>query len=94
MTVCLPDALREVVAAPLPGQDLTGTLVTAGQSHTVVLLPGAAAVRIARTPAAAAELPRRTALLGRLARAGPPFDVPVPQGGVTAFAGRTAVALP
>jgi aminoglycoside phosphotransferase (APT) family kinase protein len=52
-----------------------------------------AAVRIARRPAAAAELPRRTELLVRLAGAGLPFAVPVPLSEVVSVDGRTAVAL-
>src|SRR5581483_7721845 len=58
-----------------------------------VLLPGVAAVRVAAHPTAAAELPRRAALLHRLGKAGLPFAVPEPLSEVVTVSGRTAVAL-
>jgi hypothetical protein len=41
----------------LPGADLAAATLVAGGSHDVVLLPGIAAVRIARHDLAAAKLP-------------------------------------
>ncbi|KJK56656.1 hypothetical protein [Saccharothrix sp. ST-888] len=85
--------LLAVAASVLPGEDMDGATLARGGSHEVVLLPGRAAVRVARSPTAAAALPRRTELLRRLAGLGLPFTVPVPLSDVTEVAGRTAVAL-
>ena len=82
-----------VVDALLPGADVAAASVVRSGSHDVVLLLGVAAVRIARSEPAAAALPRRTAVLARLAEAGLPFGVPVPLGPVTTVAGATAVAV-
>ncbi|MFB7667976.1 phosphotransferase [Kitasatospora sp. NPDC056138] len=87
------EELLAVAAAVLPGENTDGATLTRGGSHEVVLLPGRAVVRVARNPAAAAALPRRTELLRRLAGLGLPFPVPVPLSDVTEVAGRTAVAL-
>jgi aminoglycoside phosphotransferase (APT) family kinase protein len=89
----LPDELRAVVTAVLPGQGLAGAVIARGGFHDVVLLPGVAAIRIARDSATAAALPRRTELLRRLERVGLPFAVPAPLSEVVCVEGRTAVAL-
>jgi len=89
----VPPQLANVVRVLLPDASVGGARLARGQFHDVVLLPGAAAVRIARRPAAAAELPRRTELLKRLARAELPFAVPVPLSDVLTVDGLTAVAL-
>ncbi|MGW4473351.1 phosphotransferase family protein [Nonomuraea sp. NPDC004354] len=87
------DRLIEIAAAVLPGTPVDGAVLAGGQFHDVVLLPGVAAVRVARHESAAAELPRRTALLARLAALGLPFRVPEPLGPVTTVDGLAAVAL-
>lgn len=89
-----PDA-REVgvVEALLPGAAPAGASVVTSGEHDVVLLPDVAAVRIARHRSAAAALPRRTALLDALARAGLPFATPTPLGPVVSTPGWTAVAV-
>jgi hypothetical protein len=89
----VPEELLAVTAAVLPGRDLRGAAWVSGGSHHVVLLPGVAAVRVARNAAAAVALPRRVELLRRLAGAGLPFAVPVPLSGVVRAEGHTAVAL-
>jgi aminoglycoside phosphotransferase (APT) family kinase protein len=88
------NSVRALVETLLPGTDLSRARVEeGGQFHRVVLLPDRAVVRIARTAQAAAELPRRTELLRRLARAGLPFAVPEPLGEVAVVDGLTGVAL-
>lgn len=89
----LSDDLLAVAAAVLPAADLDGAGLAGGAFHQVVLLPGTAVVRIARSPTAAAALPRRVELLRRLAAADLPFAVPVPLSDVVTVDGRTAVAL-
>lgn len=89
----VPVELLETADALLPGAPWEKARLGRGGSHDVVLLPGVAAVRVATHPSAAAELPRRVALLHRLSKAGLPFAVPEPLTGVTAVAGRAAVAL-
>lgn len=88
-----PDDLLAVAAALLPGERMDGAGFARGGSHQVVLLPGTAVVRIARTAAAAALLPRRTELLHRLSALDLPFAVPVPLSEVVTVDGCTAVAL-
>lgn len=88
-----PDELLAVAAAVLPGEKLGGAGFARGGSHAVVLLPGTVVVRIARTAAAAALLPRRTELLHRLSVLDLPFAVPVPLTEVVTVDGCTAVAL-
>ncbi|MBC3839799.1 aminoglycoside phosphotransferase family protein [Streptacidiphilus sp. 4-A2] len=85
--------LLDIAAAALPGISLDRAGLAGGQFHEVVLLPGTAVVRIARTPAASAALPRRVELLRRLAAAGLPFAVPEPLSPVVTVGGRAAVAL-
>lgn len=85
--------LRSIATRLLPGIDLTDSTVASGQFHEVLLIPGVAAVRVARRPAAAAELPRRARLLDRLARLGLPFAVPVPISDVTDIDGTRAAAV-
>ncbi|MFI6479749.1 aminoglycoside phosphotransferase family protein [Nonomuraea sp. NPDC050663] len=86
-------SLLYVARTLLPGVSLEAARHEQGGFHDVVLVPGVAAVRIARTGRAARELPRRTALLDRLAAQDLPFQVPVPLGPVTEVHGRTAVAV-
>lgn len=85
--------LISVVEDVLPGVSLDGARRVQGGSHDVVLLPDRAAIRIARTPAAAEDLPRRMALLGQLAQAELPFEVPQPLGPVRTVRGLTACAV-
>ncbi|HKT05605.1 MAG TPA: phosphotransferase [Rugosimonospora sp.] len=89
----VPAALLRTADALLPGAAWERARLGRGGSHDVVLLPGVAAVRVATHPTAAAELPRRSALLYRLGKAGLPFAVPEPLGEVVTVDGRTAVAL-
>lgn len=89
----VPEELLAVVTAVVPGNGLAGAVTVRGGFHDVVLLPGVAAIRIARDPATAAALPRRTELLRSLGRVGLPFAVPVPLSDVVCVEGRTAVAL-
>ncbi len=77
----------------LPGVALDTATLAAGEFHDVVLVPGVAAVRVARTAATAAELPRRAELLRRLDATGLPFAVPCPLGDVVEVDGATAVAV-
>ncbi|MCE0766952.1 aminoglycoside phosphotransferase family protein [Pseudonocardia kujensis] len=83
----------EVARTLLPGLDPDGATTIPSGSHDVVLLPGRAAVRIARSRPAAEALPRRTALLARLQDAGLPFAVPEPLTPVVTGRGWTAVAV-
>jgi Ser/Thr protein kinase RdoA (MazF antagonist) len=89
----VPDDLLATADALLPGAAWERARLGRGGCHDVVLLPGVAAVRVAGHPIAAAELPRRTALLHRLAKAGLPFAVPEPLSEVVSVGGRAAVAL-
>ena len=82
-----------VAAELLPGVDLRAARTTRGQFHDVVLVPGLAAVRIARREQAARLLPRRVRLLERLGGLGLPFAVPRPLGEVHEVEGSVAVAL-
>ncbi|AUG82044.1 Aminoglycoside phosphotransferase [Kitasatospora sp. MMS16-BH015] len=87
------EELAAVAEAALPGHRWLGAEWLRGTSYHVLLLPGTATVLVARTPAVAAELPRRAELLRRLARLGLPFSVPEPLAEVVTAHGRTAVAL-
>ncbi|SEL66210.1 aminoglycoside phosphotransferase family protein [Streptacidiphilus jiangxiensis] len=90
----LSEELRAVVEAALPGERLDGARVErSGGSHDVVLLPGVAAVRVARTATARAELPRTVELHGRLAALDLPFAVPRPLSALVEAEGRAGVAL-
>lgn len=77
----------------LPDESLDGAVLARGQFHDVVLLPGVAAVRIARSEAAALRLPRRTALLCQLQEHELPFLVPAPLTDVRRVGDRVAVAV-
>jgi hypothetical protein len=88
----LSELERSVVAALLPKTPLTGATTESGGSHRVILLPGIAAVRIAKTTSAADALPRRATLLHKLAIAGLPFAIPEPLSDVHVIDGHTAVA--
>ena len=83
----------EIVRTLLPEADPGPATVLPSGSHDVVLLPGVAAVRIARDAPAIEALPRRTALLSRLAGAGLPFATPVPLTPVGSGPDWTAVAV-
>ena len=87
------DRLFGIAEHLLPGVALDTATLAHGQFHDVVLVPGVAAVRVARTAATAAELPRRSELLRRLDAAGLPFAVPCPLGPVTEVDGSVAVAV-
>jgi len=87
------EKLLVLVEELLPGVPLDGALGARGQFHDVVLLPGRAAIRIARGLAAEQELERRTELSRRLAGLGLPFAVPEPLTPVKVLHGRTAVAM-
>jgi aminoglycoside phosphotransferase (APT) family kinase protein len=90
-----PPGPREaaVVEALLPGAALDRAGVVASGQHDVVLIPEVAAVRIARGRPAAEALPRRTAVLDVIARAGLPFATPRPLGPVVSTPEWTAVAV-
>ncbi|RAG86569.1 aminoglycoside phosphotransferase family protein, partial [Streptacidiphilus pinicola] len=89
----LPEWLRAVAETALPRERLDGARIDRGGSHDVVLLPGVAVVRIARTPTAEAELARNVELLRRLAALDLPFAVPEPLSAIVTAEGRTGVAL-
>jgi aminoglycoside phosphotransferase (APT) family kinase protein len=90
----VPAELLEIVESLLPGAPLHGArLASHGNIHDVVLVPGVAAVRIARRPSAAELMPARMAVLRAVASSGLPFAVPEPITPVTAFGDRTAVAV-
>ena len=85
--------LRAVAEAALPGLRLDDARTDRGGSHDVVLLPGVAVVRVARTPTAEAELVRNVELLRRLSALDLPFAVPEPLSGIVTADGRSGVAL-
>lgn len=87
------EKLLVLVEELLPGVPLDGAVGAHGQFHEVVLLPGRAAIRMARGVAAEQELERRTELSRRLAGLGLPFAVPEPLTPVKVLHGRTAVAM-
>jgi aminoglycoside phosphotransferase (APT) family kinase protein len=90
----VPADLLEIAEALVPDAPLgSARLAGQGNMHHVVLFPGVAAVRISKRPDAAAELPRRVAVLRAVAAAGLPFAVPEPLTSVTTFGGRAAVAI-
>jgi hypothetical protein len=82
----------EVSHLALPGLDESKARIVSGEFHDVVLIPGEAAVKVARG-SATEHLPRRARLLRSLREAGLPFDTPVPLGEVVTIGGRSAVAL-
>lgn len=88
----LSELERSVVATLLPKTPLTGATTESGGSHGVVLLPGIAAVRIAKTTSAADALPRRVTLLHKLAVSGLPFAIARPLSDVHVIDRHTAVA--
>ncbi|MEV6607643.1 aminoglycoside phosphotransferase family protein [Kutzneria sp. NPDC051319] len=85
--------LLDVASAVLPGQSLHGAFVAHGGSHSAVVIPDVAVVRIARKPTAVSLLPRRTELLRRLNSMDLPFAVPVPLTEVVEVDGHTVVVL-
>jgi aminoglycoside phosphotransferase (APT) family kinase protein len=88
----VPQRLLDITTTLLPGAAVSGARLARGQFHDVVLIEAVAAVRIARRPEAAAQLPRRTALVTALARLGLPFAVPAAITDVTTIDGSAAVA--
>lgn len=84
---------RRIAAVLLPDSAEAALRVVSGQFHDVVLVPGIAAVRIARTGQAAQDLPRSTELLHRLIDMDLPFATPRPLSPVTSVEGHTAVAI-
>jgi aminoglycoside phosphotransferase (APT) family kinase protein len=89
-----PPDLLEIASALLPGVRLDDAFVAPdGNIHDVLLVPGAAAVRVSKRPLAAAAMPRSVEVLRQLASAGLPFRVPEPLTPVTEFDGRAAVAV-
>lgn len=91
-TMVVDSDVLEVAHLALPGLDESKARSVAGEFHDVVLIPGEAAVKVARG-SAAEHLPRRARLLRSLSEAGLPFDTPVPLGEVVTIGGRSAVAL-
>jgi uncharacterized protein YfiM (DUF2279 family) len=87
-----PDLLA-IAEHLVPDANLDDARLATGQFHDVVLLPGVAAVRIARREAAEVKLPRRTELLAHLAALDLPFAVPAPLGAAQRVDGRMAVAV-
>ena len=85
--------LIDVASTVLPDADFGVARVALGQFHDVVLLPAVAVVRIARRAAAAAQLPRRMALLRRLGELGLPFAVSEVLSEVVVVGERAAVAV-
>ena len=85
----IPDRLLRIAGSLVPNADLGEARLAGGQFHDVVLLPGVAAVRVARRPAAAAELSRRTARRRRRGRAGLPGMVAEPHTEVSILDGST-----
>ncbi|MGW6499505.1 phosphotransferase family protein [Nonomuraea angiospora] len=85
--------LLEIADALLPGHSLDAARITEGNLHHVVLIPGAAAVRVSKRPSSAEEMPRRMEVLREIAGAGLPFAVPEPLTPVTRFGPRAAVAV-
>lgn len=90
-----PPTNREVgiVGTLLPSTSLDHATVIPSGSHDVVLIPGIAAVRIARSAPAVESLPRRTALLEPLAEAALPFATPTPLSQVVSTSHWTAAAV-
>ncbi|MCP3804086.1 phosphotransferase [Allokutzneria sp. A3M-2-11 16] len=85
--------LLEIADALLPGAQLDSARLFRGGMHDVVLVPEVAAVRVTRSAADAAVLPRRTEVLRMIGSSGLPFAVPTPLTPVTTFGERAAVAL-
>jgi aminoglycoside phosphotransferase (APT) family kinase protein len=93
MTKPAPDLLA-IASALLPGTRLDDAFTaTEGNIHDVLLIPGAAAVRVSKRPLAATSMPRRIEVLRHLASADLPFQVPTPLTPVTMFDDRAAVAV-
>lgn len=89
----VPDHVLDAAARLLPTSSLDGCHLVRGQFHDVLLLPGLAAVRVARDARSAGEMPRRTTLLHRLhhlhVEGRLPLAVPRPLTEVLAVAGPT-----
>ncbi len=85
MLKAAPDLLA-IATALHPGVGLDDAFVAAdGNIHDVLLIPGAAAVRVSKRPLAAASMPCGVEVLRQLASAGLPFQVPEPLTPVTMF---------
>lgn len=78
----------------LPGLTVTDlATVASGETHEVLIVPGVAVLRVARTVEAQQLMPRRLALLHRLSELAVPFLVPVPLSDAIEVHGLTACAL-
>lgn len=84
--------LLDLAESALPGVDKSKMVLTAGEFHDVLVLPGQAVIKVARG-SAALHLPRRARLLDRLSHLDLPFDVPAPLSDVVTSGSRAAVAL-
>ncbi len=87
----VPEHVLQAAARLLPTSPLAGAHHARGQFHDVLLLPGVAAVRVARDARSASAMPRRTTLLHRLhhlhVESRLPVAVPRPLTEVLAVAG-------
>ena len=83
---------RELATTVLPDLDVSASYVVRGELHDLVLIPGEAAVKIARGKAAE-HLERRAGLLRVLASMDLPFAVPEPLSPVTRLGDCAVVAL-
>jgi aminoglycoside phosphotransferase (APT) family kinase protein len=86
------DRLLSIARALLPERPIVDPELVTGQFHDVVLVPGRAAVRVARHADCYERLARTTALLHRLCELDLPFVVPAPLSDVVEVDGRAAVA--
>ncbi|MDX1620635.1 MAG: phosphotransferase [Nitriliruptorales bacterium] len=75
----------------LPDTDLGGARVVEGTFHEVVLVPGVAAIRVARDEQADTETARQHDLLRRLGECSLPFAVPEPLDEVQELDGRPSL---
>jgi aminoglycoside phosphotransferase (APT) family kinase protein len=85
-------AMLDLVTALWPDVDVASATVRRERSHDVVIVPGRMAVRIARTPAADADLHRSLPVLAALTSAELPFAVPEPLSPIVYHRGMTALA--
>lgn len=90
--MCLDEQARALVTAVLPDLDIVDARIVRGEFHDVVLVPGAAAVKIARGDGVP-HLERRAGLLRALAAMDLPFAVPEPLSPVIRLGDCSTVAL-
>ncbi|MBW3658241.1 MAG: aminoglycoside phosphotransferase family protein [Actinobacteria bacterium] len=83
---------RRIVGAIFPDLALGRARSSQGEFHDVVLVPGEAAIRIARRAGTAAELERTAELLRRLGDLSLPLLVPQPLAPVQELDGRAVLA--